>query len=581
MTTILGINAYHGDSSAALVVDGQLVAAVEEERFNRVKHWAGFPAESIRDVLAQADCSLGDVDHVAVSFDPKANLGRKALFTLVNRPSFRSIVDRLQRQGKSLSLRQQVAEACGVAETSVRAQIHNVEHHDAHIACGYLLSPFESAAILSIDGMGDFVSTVTGRGEGVEVAKFDEVFYPHSLGFLYNALTIYLGFPNYGDEYKVMGLAPYGEPEYLDELRKIIVPKGRTFELNLDYFTHVKQGISMSWEGGYPKVESFHSPLLEVRLGPARNPKDELTKKHENIAASLQVVTEEIIFHLLNRLHERAQCENVVLVGGCAMNSVANGKVTRETPFREVYVPVGAADNGTAIGAAFHVWQRVLKRPRSFRLEHAFWGSGVEERAARGAIERAGCTARAMPREELLNYVVDCLCAGQVVGWFQGRMEFGARALGNRSLLADPRRVDMREIINLKIKFREKFRPFAPSILEEYVAEYFEVDEPSPFMERVLPIRREKQAEIPAVTHVDGSGRLQSVSRQTNPLYWELIDRFRQRTGVPMLLNTSLNENEPIVRTPEEAISCFQRTAMDVIVVGELVVRRKGLGVSY
>ncbi len=574
MTSILGINAYHGDSSAALLVGGQLVAAVEEERFNRVKHWAGFPAKSIRDVLAQANLAIGDLDHVAVSFDPKANLGRKAMFTLVNRPSIKSIIDRLQRQGKSLSLRQQLAEACGAEESVVKAQIHNVEHHDAHIASGYLLSPFDSAAILSIDGMGDFVSTVTGRGEGLEVAKLDEVFYPHSLGFLYNALTIYLGFPNYGDEYKVMGLAPYGESEYLDELRKIIVPKGRTFELNLDYFTHVKQGINMSWDGGYPKVEAFHSPLLEERLGPARNPKDELTKKHENIAASLQCVTEEIIFHLLRQLHERAPSENVVLVGGCAMNSVANGKVTRETPFRQVYIPVGAADNGTAIGAAFQVWHRVLNQPRTFTLQHGFWGSPVTESAVQTAIERAGLTWRKMPHEELLNYVVDRLCDGKVVGWFQGRMEFGARALGNRSLLADPRRADMREIINLKIKFREKFRPFAPSILEEYVADYFEVDEPSPFMERVLPIRAEKQKEIPAVTHVDGSGRLQTVSRQTNPLYWELIDRFRQRTGVPMLLNTSLNENEPIVRTPDEAVSCFQRTAMDLIVLGDLVVER-------
>lgn len=575
MTSILGINAYHGDSSAALLIDGQLVAAVEEERFNRVKHWAGFPAESIRDVLAQGNLTVADVEHVAVSFDPKANLGRKALFTLINRPSFRSIVDRLQRQGKSLSLRQQLAETCGVAESVVQAQIHNIEHHDAHIACGYLLSPFDSAAILSIDGMGDFVSTVTARGEGFEVAKFDEVFYPHSLGFLYNALTIYLGFPNYGDEYKVMGLAPYGEPEYVDELREIIVPKGRTFELNLDYFTHVKQGISMSWDGGYPKVEAFHSLLLEERLGPARNPQDELTQKHENIAASLQCVTEEIIFHLLKQLHERVRCENVVLVGGCAMNSVANGKVTRQTPFREVYVPVGAADNGTAIGAAFQVWHRVLQRPRTFQLEHGFWGSPVEASASQAAIERAGITARKMPHEELLDYVVDQLCDGKVVGWFQGRMEFGARALGNRSLLADPRRADMREIINLKIKFREKFRPFAPSILEEHVGAYFEIDEPSPFMERVLPIRPEQRAAIPAVTHVDGSGRLQSVSRRTNPLYWELIERFRQRTGVPMLLNTSLNENEPIVRTPEEAVSCFQRTAMDMIVLGDLAIERK------
>jgi carbamoyltransferase len=419
------------------------------------------------------------------------------------------------------------------------------------------------------------VSTVLARGDGTDIQKIDEVFYPHSLGFLYNALTIYLGFPHYGDEYKVMGLAPYGQPEFLEVFRNIIHPKGRTFELNLDYFTHVQDGISMSWDGGNPKVAAFHSKRLEEVLGPPRGPKDELTGRHENIAASLQRATEEIIFHLLRRLHESAPNDNLVLVGGCAMNSVANGNVTRQTPFKNVYIPVGAADNGTAFGAAYHVWHRVLGRPRSFQLEHAFWGCGVDPADCRSAVNRAGLSARELPSEELLRLTVDAICDGKVVGWFQDRMEFGARALGSRSLLADPRRNDMRDIINLKIKFREKFRPFAPSILEEHVAEFFEVDEPSPFMERVLPIRPEKRSVIPAVTHVDGSGRLQTVSRRHSPLYWELIERFRQRTGVPMLLNTSLNENEPIVRTPDEAVSCFLRTAMDVLLLGNLVIQRK------
>jgi carbamoyltransferase len=516
------------------------------------------------------------LDHVAVSFNPKANVGRKVAYTLRNRPSLRSVVDRLRRQAKSLSLSQQLATACNTRVSDIRARVHHVGHHDAHLACGFLLSPFDSAAILSIDGMGDFVSTVTAYGDKCQITKLNEVFYPHSLGFLYNALTIYLGFPNYGDEYKVMGLAPYGEPEYLDEFRRMIFPKGPTFELNLDYFTHVQNGISMSWDAGYPKVDAFHSKLLEDRLGPPRNPSDELTKKHENIATSLQCVTEEIIFHLLNQLHNESPSDNIVIVGGCAMNSVATGKVTRETPFRNVYVPVGAADNGTSIGAAFHVWHRVLGQPRGFRLDHAFWGSHVHVEECRTAAAEADIKCHEMPHDKLIGHVVDAICDGKVVGWFQGRMEFGARALGNRSLLADPRRPDMRELINIKIKFREKFRPFAPSVLEEYVADYFEVAEPSPFMERVLPIRPEKRREIPAVTHVDGSGRLQTVSRRTNELYWMLIDRFRERTGVPMLLNTSLNENEPIVRTADEAISCFKRTAMDVLVLGNLVMERNG-----
>lgn len=571
---ILGINAYHGDSSAALVIDGELVAAVEEERFNRIKHWAGFPEQSIRYVLQHAGLSVGDLDHVALSFDPKANIGRKALFTLANRPSFTSILDRLKRQGKSISIKQQLAQAGDVPESAVSATVHNVEHHDAHLACGFLLGPFDQASILSIDGMGDFVSTVTASGETTTITKYEEVFYPHSLGFLYNAVTIYLGFPNYGDEYKVMGLAPYGEPEYVEEFRKIVFPKGDTFELNLDYFTHVQNGISMSWDDGNPKVDAFHSRLLEERLGLARDPQDELTKKHENIAASVQRVTEEIIFHLLRKLHDRTKDKNVVLVGGCAMNSVANGKVCRETPFEELYVPVGAADNGTAIGAAFSIWHDTIEKPRSYRLEHGYWGDEFGDQRCEAAIIEAGLPLTHLQSDALLDHVVDAICGGKIVGWFAGRMEFGARALGNRSLLADPRRTDMRDIINLKIKFRERFRPFAPSILEENVGDYFEIDEPSPFMERVLPIRADKRQEIPAVTHVDGSGRLQSVSRRTNPVYWDLIDRFRQRTGVPILLNTSLNENEPIVRTPAEAISCFLRTSMDMIVLSNFVLDR-------
>ncbi len=583
---ILGINAYHGDSSAAIVVDGRLLAAVEEERFNRIKHWAGFPSASIRYVLQEAGVTLADVDHVALSFDPKANLGRKALFTLINRPSIRSLADRLQRQGKTLSLRAQLAAACQVDEAVVRATVHHVQHHDAHMACGFFLSPFDRSAILSIDGMGDFVSTVSAVGNGTSIQKLGEVFYPHSLGFLYNAVTIYLGFPHYGDEYKVMGLAPYGEPEYLEEFRRIIFPKGDSFELNLDFFTHPRNGISMSWDEGSPCVDAFHSPLLEERLGPARKPCEEVTKKHENIASSLQRVTEEIIFHQLRKLHEQTQLNQLVLVGGCAMNSVANGKVTQETPFQHLYVPVGAADNGAAFGAAFHVFHQSLKQPRSFVLEHGAWGPGIDddecEQAVRAIEQRTNTTDSELAsvrvsrrrHDELLDHAVDAICDGKVVGWFQGRMEFGARALGNRSLLADPRRTDMRDIINLKIKFREKFRPFAPSILEEYVSEYFEIDEPSPFMERVLPIREEKRAVIPAVTHFDGSGRLQTVSRRTSPLYWDLIDRFRQCTGVPILLNTSLNENEPIVRTPAEAVSVFDRTAMDLIVVGNWVAER-------
>lgn len=578
MVSILGINAYHGDASAAIVVDGQLIAAVEEERFNRIKHWAGFPAASIRYCLEQAGLTIDQVDHVAISFHPKANLPKRLAYVMKQRPSVASLLDRLRRQGKTLGLEQQLAEACGVEPGQIKAKLHRLEHHQTHVASGFLISPFERAAILSVDGMGDFVSTMTALGQGADWEVLDRVYYPHSLGFLYNAVTIYLGFPHYGDEYKVMGLAPYGKPEFADVFRKMVSPKGDGFRLNLDYFTHHTEGIRMAWNDGAPRVEPFHSDKLVQALGPMRQADEPTNAHHENIAASLQLVTEEIIFHLLDRLHQRTGLDQLCLAGGVAMNSVANGKITRNTRFKEIYVPAGAADNGTSFGAAFHVWNRQLKQPRTFIQRHAYLGCAFTPDECEEAIKAKNLNYTSYGESELLDATVDALCNGKVIGWFQGNMEFGARALGHRSLIADPRRTDMRDLINLKIKFREKFRPFAPSILAEHVSEFFELDEPSPFMERVLPIREEKRSLIPAVTHVDGSGRLQTVSKETSPLYYALIERFRQRTGIPIILNTSLNENEPVVRTPTEALACFLRTSMDVMVLGPHMVSRDSMG---
>jgi carbamoyltransferase len=574
MTTILGINAYHGDASASLVIDGQLIAAVEEERFNRIKHWAGFPAESIRWCLDVGGIKPADLDHVGISFDPRANIGKRLGFVLKNRPSFSAVLDRLKRQGKTLRLEEQFAGAVGLRLDQVKAKFHRIEHHQTHVAAGFLISPFEEAAVLSVDGMGDFASTLTAMGRGTAWQEYDRVFYPHSLGFLYNAITMYLGFPYYGDEYKVMGLAPYGEPEFADFFRKMVQPKGDTFELNLDYFTHHKNGVKMSWNEGAPIVEPFFSSRLEQELGARRTKEQPVTKRHENLARSLQVVTEEIILHLLNRLHAKTKTPYLCMTGGVAMNSVANGKITRDTPFENVYIPAGAADNGTSFGAAFYIWNRLLGKPRGFVQDHAYWGCSFGDEACAEAIRLAGLPFESHAEPALLQRTLDLIEGGRVVGWFQGKMEFGARALGNRSLIADPRRTDMRDIINLRIKFREKFRPFAPSILEEEVGRWFEVGEMAPYMEKVLPIRQEKKAIIPAVTHVDGSGRLQSVSARTNPRYHALISGFFARTGVPILLNTSLNENEPVVRTPAEAISCFLRTDMDALVLGTQVIDR-------
>lgn len=574
MTNILGINAFHGDASAALVIDGQLVSAVEEERFNRIKHWAGFPAESIRWCLQDAGVAATDIDHVAISFNPKANFLKRLGFVARHRPSFSAIMDRLKRQGKTLGLEDQFAKAVGIDRSSLKAQFHRIEHHQTHVAAGFLISPFDEAAVLSIDGMGDFTSTLTAHAKGTNWRELNRVFFPHSIGFLYTAVTMYLGFPHYGDEYKVMGLAPYGEPEFADLFRKMIYPKGDTFELNLDYFTHHKRGIQMAWNDGAPTIEPFYSPKLEQVLGPARDRKAPMESRHDNIAKSLQVVVEEIILHLLNRLQKNTGCKNVCMTGGVAMNSVANGKITSKTDFDNVYVPAGAADNGTSFGAAFYVWNNVLGRPRSFVQDHAYWGCVSSDDDCLTAIRAAGLPCESFDEAGLADRTTDLMIDGKVVGWFQGRMEFGARALGNRTLLADPRRTDMRDIINLRIKFREKFRPFAPSILEEHVSDWFEINESTPYMEKVFPIRRERWTQIPAVTHVDGSGRLQTVSKRTNPRYHALITRFLEKTGVPIVLNTSLNENEPIVRTPTEAINCFLRTDMDVLVLGSHVIDR-------
>lgn len=576
MTSILGINAYHGDASAALVIDGQLVAAVEEERFNRIKHWAGFPAESIRWCLAEGGVRAEDLDHVAVSFNPRANFGRRLAFVATQRPSISAITDRLRRQGKTLGLEEQFAQAVGLPANGIKAEFHRIEHHQTHVAAGFLISPFEEAAVLSVDGMGDFTSTLTAHASGKDWRKLGRVWFPHSIGYLYTAITMYLGFPYYGDEYKVMGLAPYGEPEFADFFRKLIRPKGDLFELNLDYFTHHKRGLRMVWNNGAPVLETFYSDRLSKELGAPRGKKEELTRRHDNIAKSLQVVTEETIVHMLNRLQAKTGSKNICMTGGVAMNSVANGKITRQTPFENVYIPAGAADNGTSFGAAFYVWNKLVGGSRGFVQDHAYWGCSSTDEECRQAIVREGLPYRALSRTELLEQTVQQMIDGKVIGWFQGKMEFGARALGNRSLIADPRRTDMRDIINLRIKFREKFRPFAPSILEERVAEWFEIDEATPYMEKVFPIRPEKRALIPAVTHVDGSGRLQTVSKRTNPLYHALIEKFGEKTGVPIILNTSLNENEPVVRTPAEAISCFLRTDMDVLVIGNNLIDRHG-----
>lgn len=603
---ILGINAYHGDAAAAIVKDGQLLAAVEEERFNRVKHCAGFPSESVRYCLEAAGVGIEDVAHIGISRDPAAHLHKKVLFAATRAARqaagmrkqgaesrrqgtaiasvveigethegngangrhgvFAQIKDRINNAAKVRDLKDDLAGALGVSKRQLRAQFHNIEHHHAHLASSFYVSPFDRAALLSIDGFGDFISTMWGVGEGNSIRVLDQVEYPHSTGIVYTATTQFLGFPYYGDEGKIMGLAPYGQPRYMEEFRDIIRTEDHgKFRLNLDYFRHHIEGVDMTWDQGSPVIGRIFSDQFVRTFGPSRAPGDALTARERDIAASLQLRLEEVAFHTLRHLHDQTGLTNLGLSGGVAYNSVMNGKILLNTPFRRVYVQPAAGDSGTALGVCYQIYNDILKRPRSFVMEGAYTGPSFGSDEIRRELEASGLEFETYTDEEVTRRAAHDIADGLVVGWFQGRMEFGPRALGNRSIIVDPRCADMKEILNHRIKKREPFRPFAPSILEERTADYFQQSHPAPTMQMVYRVRPERRSEIPAVTHVDGSGRLQTVSKKVNERYYQLISDFNQLTGVPVVLNTSFNENEPIVCSPGHAIDCFLKTRMDVL----------------
>jgi len=577
---ILGLNCFHGDSSAALLRDGELIAAAEEERFRRIKHWAGFPSQSIAYCLAEGGISLSDIDHVAINQDNRANLVGKLRYVLTQRPDPALIWNRIMNRRARAGIGELMQ--ASFPKQPFRGELHRVEHHLAHLSSAFHVSPFAEAVTVSVDGFGDFASAAWGIGRGADIRVDGRVYFPHSLGVFYQALTQFIGFPYYGEEYKVMGLAPYGEPRYLEEMRRIVrLQQDGSFELDLKYFRHHRERTAYQWNDGPPEFGELFSPQLETLLGPKRSTSEPLEDRHRDIARSAQVMYEEAFFHLLNTLQARYGLTDIVLAGGCAMNSVANGKVRRRTPFRRVYVQAAAGDAGGAIGSAFALWHKLGGR-RSFVMDHAYWGpqfaaAEIEALVAerRNEIENQGCSITLVTSEaELCRHTAGAVADGKVVGWFQGRMEWGPRALGNRSIIGDPRRADMKAILNSKIKRRESFRPFAPSVLEEAVPDWFEENDAVPFMMQVFQILEDKRKLIPAVTHVDGSGRLQTVTKRANARYYNLIAAFRDLTGVPMVLNTSFNENEPIVCRPEEALDCFLRTKMDLLVIGDWLIER-------
>ena len=581
MANILGINAYHADASACILKNNTLEFAVEEERLNRIKHWAGFPALSIQACLEATNLELTDIDFIAFNSNPYANLHKKIFWVLKNQPTINFIQSRLKNTQTRLNALSDFESKFPGHE--VKSKFVKIEHHRAHLASAYYASGFDEACVLSVDGFGDFSSAAWGLAQNNTIDICDFVHYPHSLGIFYQALTQYLGFKHYGDEYKVMGMAAYGNPVYVEALQQLCVyQRDGQYRLELEYFLHHSAQSSYGFESGTPHCSDFYSDHLISLLGPSRHQDEPIEQKHKDIACSAQVVYERAFFSLCNRLYDKYKVDNLALSGGCAMNSLANGKIASESPFKNIYIQAAAGDAGGAIGAAYCVAMQQNAPREKLRMPHAYWGPRYSNSQYKqfiseyeAALHDENCLlSEVCDTDELCNQVAQAISAGQVIGWFQGALEWGPRALGNRSILADPRRSDIQEILNLKIKRRESFRPFAPSVLKEEVGQWFERDEDVPFMTQVFMIKEGKRTLIPAVTHVDGSGRLQTVSQSSNPMYHSLIEKFFHLTGIPMLLNTSFNENEPIVCHPRQAIDCFLRTKMDCLVLGHYLIKR-------
>jgi carbamoyltransferase len=573
---ILGVNAYHADSSAAIFKDGRMLAAIEEERFRRVKHWAGFPSKAIAFCLEEAGVTLDQVDHITIGRDPGAKMMKKVMFLLKDPfGAYKTVQQRLNNRRQVLSLEDEFKNNFDNVPADIHKKIRNIEHHRSHMGSAFFASPFKEAAILSIDGAGDFTTTMIGVGRDSKIEVFDSIDFPVSCGTFYTSFTQFLGFPHYGDEYKVMGLAPYGNPKYVDKIMQVVkfLPDG-LFTWDHRYFKSAREVVVTYGDDHVPYVGNLFSDYFASQFGKPRDPKEELTQDHKDLAASVQRATEELLVHILSHLHKRTGLENVCVAGGVAQNSVANGKFIGRTGFKQLYIPSAGHDAGLSMGSAMYFYHNDLGKPRVEPVYSAYTGSSFTNEYIETMLKERGIQYQRLDDKDLYDRVVEMLIRPGVVGWFSGRAEFGPRALGGRSILADPRNSKAKDLLNLKIKRRESFRPFAPSILREYVGDYFEKVEEVPFMEKVFPIRADKRASIPAVTHVDGTGRLQTVMKDVSPRYYQLIDRFREKTGVPILLNTSFNENEPIVNTPAEALDCYLRTQMDMLVLENCVISR-------
>ena len=574
MTYILGVNAFHADSSACIIRNGEILFAIEEERINRIKHWSGFPTKSIEACLNFADISMDEIDFITFNTDPQFNLKKKIFYVLKNFIE-NEIFKYLKKKNKNnlfVNLKK------NYEFEKLEKKIIFVEHHISHISSAYFPSNYDKSDIVSIDGFGDFTSCALGSAEGNDLNISTRVNFPHSLGLFYQAMTQHLGFRNYGDEYKVMGLSAYGKPKYFEKLKNIINIKKNTFELNLNYFSHhynFSNYVSTDGNIMFPKI--FNQKIHEI-IGPERLKDQKLNEQHADLAASVQKIYEYILFNTLNTWQKISKKENLCFAGGCAMNSKANGSILENTNYKNIYIPPSPGDAGGSVGSALYQFSKINKLYENKNYYSVYLGPQFKKEHTKKLIDENllnyDCKVLELNENEIVELCSKKISEGNVVGWFQARMEWGPRALGNRSILADPRQKNMKDILNLKIKKRESFRPFAPSILEEEVEGWFEQHHQSYFMQNVYKFKEEKIKYVPAVVHLDFTGRLQTVSKKLNPLYYNLIKNFQKITKVPIILNTSFNENEPIVCNPLEAIECFKRTKIDILVIDNFYIQR-------
>ena len=589
---ILGISCFFHDAAAALLRDGELIAAAEEERFTRKKHDYDFPSQAIQFCLSKGGLTSDELDYVVFFEKPFIKFERILLTSLQTFPRSWKVFQESMTSWlvEKLWIKKLIGEKVGIPP----AKILFSEHHLSHAASAFLCSPFDEAAILTVDGVGEWTTASYGVGKGTAIKLLHEIRFPHSLGLLYSAFTAFLGFEVNEGEYKVMGMAPFGTPRYMDKVYKLIhVEKDGSFELNMDYFsfaysTHRTFNRKFEQLFGEPRNPQAHffTPTSGYPMYFGEKPAnyDILSKQNQyyaDVAASIQAVTEEVLLAMANHVYKETGLRHLCMAGGVALNSVANGRILRETPFEEIYIQPAAGDGGGAIGAALYGYHMVLGKPRTWVMKHAYWGEEYAPAEIDAFLRESGIKyMRLEDKEKLLDRVVEYLQQGEVIGWFQDRFEWGPRALGNRSILADPRKPEMKDIVNVKIKFREPFRPFAPSVLVEQAADFFGLPEPARhyparFMLFVVPVSEDKRDRIPAITHVDGTGRLQTVSRDISPTYYRLIEKFGEATGVPVVLNTSFNlRGEPIVNTPSEAFNTFRKSEMDVLVLGNYVIRK-------